>query len=165
MKSTAQHFAIVVSQFNQVITDKLLQGALRKFESLNIGGENVSVTRVPGAVELPLTAKLLAKTNKYAAIICFGAVIRGETDHYNYVCQQVSAGCMSVMLECEVPVIFGVLTTDNHQQAEDRVGGKTGDMGREAVEAALTMVGVVSDISKDGQLYALSRDHMLAPLS
>jgi len=146
MKSSSNKFAIVVSQFNKHITEKLLSGALTKLKELNMADENISITHVPGAVELPLTAKLLAKTNQYAAIICFGAVIRGETDHYHYVCQQVSAGCMSVMLECEVPVIFGVLTTDTVQQAEDRVGGKTGDMGKEAVEAAMTMARVVATI-------------------
>lgn len=137
-----KQIAIVVSQFNKHITDKLLQSALTALNT-----EIVSVTKVPGAVELPLTAKLLAKTGRYAAIICFGAVIRGETDHYHYVSQQVSAGCMDVMLECEVPVIFGVLTTDNLQQAEERTGGKAGDMGKEAVEAAITMVRITADIA------------------
>jgi len=143
-----EKYAIVVSQFNHSITDKLVQGALTQFTLRNINSESISITRVPGAVEIPLTAKLLAKTNQYAAIICFGAVIRGETDHYHYVSQMVSDGCMQVMLACEVPVIFGVLTTENHQQAVDRVGGKSGDMGKEAVEAALAMgrvVGVIHD--------------------
>lgn len=137
------HFAIIVSQFNESITEKLLQGALSRLMECNISHENIHITHVPGAIEIPLTAQLLAKTKQYAAIICLGAVIRGETDHYDYVCQQVSHGCQKVMLDTEIPVIFGVLTTNSMEQAEDRVGGREGHKGKEAVDAAIAMVKVI----------------------
>lgn len=146
MLSTNNQFAIVVSRFNETITEKLLQGVLSRFNELNISQENINIVHVPGAFEIPLTAKLLAKTKKYNAIICLGAVIRGDTSHYDYVCQQVSTGCMQVMLECEVPVIFGVLTTDNEKQAEDRVGGSEGHKGIDAVETAMAMIKTISSI-------------------
>src|SRR5690606_17986785 len=116
--------AIVVSQFNQSITDKLLEGAVSRLNQLNLNANQITIVNVPGAVEIPLTAKLLAKSEKYDAIICLGAVIRGDTSHYDYVCQQVSQGCQQVMMEFDIPVIFGILTTENEEQAEDRVGGK-----------------------------------------
>lgn len=140
-------FAIVVSRFNQEVTDKLLEGTHQRLLESGIDAKNIFIARVPGAVEIPLTAKLLAKSNKYAAIICLGCVIRGDTDHYDYVCQQISYGCQRVMLEHEVPVIFGVLTTNNEEQALDRVGGKEGHKGIEAADAALTMVSVVQQIA------------------
>ncbi len=140
-------FAIVVSRFNHEITDKLLEGAHKRLLESGVDAKNIFIAHVPGAVEIPLTAKLLAKTNKYAAIICLGCVIRGDTNHYDYVCQQVSDGCQRVMLEHEIPVIFGVLTTNNEEQALDRVGGKEGHKGLEAADAALTMVSVVQQIA------------------
>ncbi len=139
-------YAIVVSQFNSMITDALLQGALARFSDLGISQEMITVIKVPGAVEIPLAAQLLAKTKKYKAIICLGAVIRGETSHYDYVCQQVSQGCQRVMLDVEVPIIFGVLTTDNEAQAKDRVGGSEGHKGKDAVDAAIAMAGIVETI-------------------
>jgi len=142
-----QRFAIIVSRFNQSITDKLLQGALSRLIEVNISRENIHIINVPGAVEIPLTAQLLAKTQQYAAIICLGAVIRGDTDHYDYVCQQVSQGCQKVMLDAEIPVIFGVLTTNNIEQAEDRVGGREGHKGIEAADAAIAMVKIVEALT------------------
>lgn len=139
-------YAIVVSEFNTDITSKLLSGALEQLQSKGVNSGCIDVIRVPGAVEIPLTAKLLAKTERYAAIICLGAVIRGDTDHYDYVCQQVSYGCQKVMLKYEVPVIFGVLTTNNEQQALDRVGGKEGHKGKDAADAAIAMVDVVNKV-------------------
>lgn len=139
-------YAIVVSQFNAMITDALLQGALARFSDLGISLDNITVTKVPGAVEIPLAVQLLAKTKKYKAIVCLGAVIRGETSHYDYVCQQVSEGCVRVMLDFEVPVIFGVLTTDNEAQAKERVGGSEGHKGREAVDAAIAMAEIVETL-------------------
>jgi 6,7-dimethyl-8-ribityllumazine synthase len=141
-------YAIVASQFNQIITDALLNGALERFAELNIAEENVTVVKVPGAVEIPLTAQLLAKTNKYQAIICLGAVIRGDTSHYDYVCEQVSQGCQRVMLDYDIPVIFGVLTTENEAQAQERVGGKEGHKGKDAVDTAIAMVSVVDQITQ-----------------
>ncbi len=139
-------FGIVVSQFNQEITDKLLAGALNRLFELGFQQQQIDVVQVPGAVEIPLAAKLLAETKKYQAIICLGAVIRGDTDHYDYVCQQVSHGCQQVMLTLNIPIIFGVLTTFNLQQAEDRVGGIEGHKGIEAADAAIAMTHVVKQI-------------------
>jgi len=142
-------FAIVISEFNQAITNALLQGALDRFAELNINKDNVTVIKVPGAVEIPLVAQLLAKKNKHQAIICLGAVIRGETTHYDYVCEQVSNGCQRVMLDYAIPVIFGVLTTENEEQALARVGGEHGHKGKDAVDAAMRMVDVVKELTKD----------------
>jgi len=138
--------AIVTSQFNQEITDKLLTGALSRLQELEIPEKKIKVVKVPGAVEIPLTAKLLARSKQYTVIICLGAVIRGDTDHYDYVCQQVSQGCQQVMLEWDIPVIFGILTTDTVEQAEDRVGGKEGHKGRDAADAAIAMVKVIEGL-------------------
>jgi 6,7-dimethyl-8-ribityllumazine synthase len=145
MKET--QFAIVVSEFNQDITNALLQGALDRLTELNINKDNITVIKVPGAVEIPLVAQLLAKKNKHQAIICLGAVIRGETTHYDYVCEQVSQGCQRVMLDYNIPVIFGILTTENEEQALARVGGQHGHKGKDAADAALHMVKVVKELT------------------
>lgn len=142
---STKSFAIVVSEFNQAITEKLLEGALARFKELNIAPASVHVTKVPGAVEIPLLAQVLIQQKKYDAIICLGAVIRGDTDHYDYVCQIVSDGCMQVMLKHNVPVIFGVLTTDNEEQALERVGGKHGHKGADAVDTALRMASLMEN--------------------
>ncbi len=141
--------AIVVSQFNQSITDKLLSGALQRLNELGFQKNQVTVLTVPGAVEIPLTAQLLAKTKKYNSIICLGAIVRGETSHYDYVCQQVSQGCQRVMLDFNIPVIFGVLTTEDFAQAEDRVGGKEGHKGMEAADTAVAMMQIMEQIQKN----------------
>lgn len=135
--------AIVVSLFNEEITAALLAGAEERLVELGVAQENIKVVKVPGVVEIPLTAKLLAKSRQYDALICLGAVVRGETTHYDYVCSQVSEGCQQVMLSCELPVIFGVLTTENLEQAQERCGGKMGHKGRDAAEAALHMISVM----------------------
>lgn len=137
--------AIVVSQFNQAITSELLHGAKNYLLEAGVAEEAIHTVFVPGAIEIPLISKLLAKKNHYDAIIALGAVIRGETSHYDYVCNQVSQGCQQVMLEFEIPVIFGVLTTENEQQALDRIGGKEGHKGRDAAEAALAMIKIIRD--------------------
>ena len=131
--------AIIVSQFNHEITQALLAGAMQRLTSTGFNPEDITLVEVPGAVEIPLIAKRLAKKNKYAVIIALGAVIRGETTHYDYVCQQVSDGCQRVTLKYETPVIFGVLTTENEEQAWDRLGGKHGHKGIDAVYCALAM--------------------------
>src|SRR5579862_5210185 len=135
--------AIIMSEFNADITHELLNGCMNRLFELGMLEANIFVCKVPGAVEIPLTAKLLAKSNKYQAIICLGAVIRGDTDHYDYVCQQVSYGGQQVMLEYEIPVIFGILTTHNMEQAHDRIGGKEGHKGKDAADAALAMLGLM----------------------
>lgn len=141
--------AIVVSRFNNVITDALLQGALARLDQIGFNSTDISVVEVPGAIEIPLIIQTLAKKNKYSAFIALGAVIRGETTHYDYVCQQVSDGCRQVALDCGVPVIFGVLTTENEAQAWDRLGGFHGHKGSESVDCAVEMVSILQQL--DGE--------------
>ena len=132
------NIAVVVSEFNEAITSKLLEGALDEAKEKKI--ENIEVFHVPGAVELPYAAKLLAEKGTHDAIVLLGCVIQGETDHYNYVCSQVSQGTQEVMLSYALPVIFGVLTTRTAEQAFDRVGGKKGHKGKYAMDAACRMI-------------------------
>lgn len=146
-KTTSFPIAIVVSRFNQAITQALLDGALLQLNQSAFRQEDIMVIEVPGAIEIPLVAQELAKKNHYGAIIVLGAVIRGETSHYDYVCQQVSNGCQQVALQFAVPVIFGVLTTENEEQAWDRLGGKHGHKGIEAVDCALHMYSVMQALA------------------
>lgn len=143
------NIALVISRFNEPITQALYEGAVLRLQELGFTDKQITAVWVPGAVEIPLTAQQLAKRDKFAAITCLGAVIRGETDHYDYVCQQVSQGCQQVALDYEIPVIFGILTTDNEDQAWDRVGGHHGHKGKEAVDAALDMVSVLRQIEQE----------------
>lgn len=140
--------AIVVSEFNDLITGKMLEGALEEAKSQGLTDEQIEVRRVPGAVELPFVANLLAKTKRYDAIVLLGCVIRGETDHYDYVCDQVSYGTQKVMLKHDLPVIFGILTTHNKEQALERVGGKKGHKGKYCVQAAVTMAKIKKEINE-----------------
>ena len=140
------NIAIVISRFNETITQKLHDGAIERLMELGFTSKKITVAWVPGAIEIPLIAQRLARTGKYEAIICLGAVIFGETRHFDYVCEQVSQGCQSVALAEDLPVIFGILTTENMAQALDRVGGAKGHMGRSAADAAFEMVSVISQI-------------------
>lgn len=130
--------AVIVSQFNEEITKKLLAGALQRLQEL--GNQAETVIWVPGAVEIPLMAQRAARAGQYDAIITLGAVVRGETNHYDYVCQQVSYGCQKVALENNIPIIFGVLTTEDEEQAFARVGGSQGHKGKDAVDCAYSMI-------------------------
>jgi 6,7-dimethyl-8-ribityllumazine synthase len=141
------NIAVVVADFNSEITSKLLEGALMRLTEAGLQPEQIKTIHVPGAVEIPYTAKLLARSKKFSAIICLGAVIRGDTDHYDYVCQQVSFGCQRIMLEMEIPLIFGILTTQNIEQAHARVGGAEGHKGWDAADAALKMIEVSAQLS------------------
>jgi 6,7-dimethyl-8-ribityllumazine synthase len=138
--------AIIVSRFNQSVTEELLKGTLSRLEALNIASDDILVVEVPGAVEIPLVAQKLAKKQQVEAIIALGAVVRGETTHYDYVCDQVSQGCQQVSLAHNIPVIFGVLTTENGQQAWDRLGGNHGHKGHDAADAAIEMILVNNSI-------------------
>lgn len=138
--------AIVVSRFNQHITERCLQAALETLGAHHISRDNIYVSWVPGAVELPLIAQQYASHTDVDAVICFGAVIRGETDHYEYVCQMASQGCQQVALTHNIPVIFGVLTTDNEAQALARVGGDRGHIGKEYAQSAIEMVNLMQSI-------------------
>lgn len=138
--------AIVVSRFNEAVTRLLSEATLQRLRELAFSEEQITVVCVPGAVEIPITAQRLAKMGLYEAIICLGAVIRGETDHYDYVCHQVSQGCQQVALNQDIPIIFGVLTTHNTEQALARVTGDTHNAGRDAADAAVEMVAVLRAI-------------------
>lgn len=131
--------ALVVSIFNQPITSALKDGALERLNELGFAQEHITLIEVPGAVEIPFVANLLAKKGAVDVIVALGAVIRGETSHYDYVCEQVSQGCQRVMLDHGVPVVFGVLTTENESQAWDRLGGQHGHKGKEAIDCAVVM--------------------------
>jgi 6,7-dimethyl-8-ribityllumazine synthase len=138
--------AIVASRFNESIVEKLLSGCLERFAELGLPRARLDVHHVPGAFELPLTAKLLARTGKYSAIICLGCVIRGETPHFDYVAGHAASGIGRVALEECLPVIFGVLTTNNERQALERTGGKHGHAGRRAADAAAEMMALADSI-------------------
>src|SRR3990167_2865145 len=146
MLNSKVRIAIVVSVFNSQITDQLLQGALNTLMESGVNKNKIKILKVPGAIEIPLTAKLLAGSKKFDAIICLGAVIRGETDHYEYVCQQISQGCQQVMLEFNLPVIFGVLTTKNVKQAQARVSKLKEHNGVEAAHTALSMIKLIQTL-------------------
>lgn len=139
--------AIVAARFNQEIVDELLAGCVRRLEDQGIAKDRLSIQRVPGAFELPLAAKLLAQTKKYAAVICLGAVVRGETPHFDYVAGECARGIADVALSEKLPIIFGVLTTENEQQAWDRCGGKNGHAGERAADAALEMIALAYRIA------------------
>jgi len=146
-QSIKEHFniAIVISRFNEEVTQALYEGALERLQELGFAQEHITVVWVPGAVEVPLAAQHLAHTGHFEVIICLGAVVRGETDHYDYVCQQVSYGCQRVALKNDLPVVFGILTTETDEQALARATGEN-NKGRYCVDAALEMVSVLRQI-------------------
>ena len=144
-KNVKINLALVVSKFNSYYTEKLLQGALDTIKKEGISDSQFKIFRVPGAFELPLISKMLAESGKYDAIIALGAIIRGETYHYELVCDQAAAGLQRAALDTGVPVIFGVITTETEEQAKERVGGKEGNKGSDAVLAALEMIGLMND--------------------
>ncbi len=131
---------IVVSLFNSDVTQRLLAGAREELARIGVPDENVREVRVPGSFEIPLAARVLIGTAHPDAVVCLGALIQGESDHYHYLAAEVSRGIGQVGLECEVPVAFGVLTAQNLEQALDRAGGRHGNKGAEAVQAAVQMV-------------------------
>lgn len=135
--------AVITSRFNEEITSLLQEGTLDQFREKGNPIPSEDVFNVPGAVEIPVVAAILAKKRIYDAIVCLGAVIQGETSHYDYVCGQVSYGCQKVAITYFLPVIFGVLTTDNEQQALERCGGTHGHKGRDCADAALEMIQVL----------------------
>lgn len=135
--------AVITSRFNEDVTKLLQEGTLDQFTIKENPILPEDIFNVPGAVEIPVVAAILAKKGIYDAIVCLGAVIQGETNHYDYVCEQVSYGCQKVAITYFVPVIFGVLTTDNEFQALERCGGTHGHKGRDCANAALEMVEVV----------------------
>ena len=137
---------IVVARFNEFITSKLLGGAVDGLVRHDVSEDNIEVAWVPGAFEIPLVAKKMAKSGKYDAVICRGAVFRGSTSHYDYVCNEVSKGIASVSLESEIPVMFGILTTENIEQAIERAGTKAGNKGYDCALGAIEMVNLLAQI-------------------
>ena len=137
---------IVAARFNEFITSKLLGGALDGLKRHNVEEDNIEVAWVPGAFEIPLIASKMAKSKKYDAIICLGAVIRGNTTHYDYVCSEVSKGIAQVSLSSDIPVMFGVLTTENIEQAIERAGTKSGNKGFDCAVGAIEMVNLIREI-------------------
>ena len=140
---------IVVSRFNEFISSKLLEGALDCLRRHDIKDEDIEIAWVPGAFEIPLIASKMANSKKYDAIICLGSVIRGTTSHYDYGCSEVSKGIASVSLQSDLPVIFGVLTTDNIEQAVERAGTKAGNKGFDSALTAIEMVNVCKELEEN----------------
>ena len=136
---------IVVGRFNEFIVSKLLGGALDGLKRHGVDEDNIEVTWVPGAFEIPLVAKKMAQNDKYDAVICLGAVIKGSTPHFDYVCAETSKGIATVSLQTEKPVIFGVLTTDSIEQAIERAGTKGGNKGYDAAVTAIEMANLLNN--------------------
>lgn len=137
---------IVAARFNEFITSKLLSGAIDGLKRHDVNEDNIEVAWVPGAYEIPLIASKMAKSGKYDAVICVGAVIRGTTTHYDYVCSEVSKGIAHISLNSDIPVMFGVLTTENIEQAIERAGSKAGNKGFECAEGAIEMINLIHEI-------------------
>ena len=138
-----EKFCIIISRFNDFIGSKLLSGAIDELKRHGVAEENIDVVKVPGAFEIPLAAMKFAKTQKYNAIITLGAIIRGATAHFDYVSAELSKGIAQVSLQTAVPVIFGVLTTENIEQAIERAGTKAGNKGSDAAKAAIEMANLL----------------------
>lgn len=143
LKGDGKKFGIVVARFNSFISEKLLEGALDSLTRSGVAEADIEVVRVPGAYEIPLIAKKLAASQKYDALICLGAVIRGATPHFDVVVNEVSKGTAQVSLETGVPVLFGVLTTETIEQAIERAGTKAGNKGGEVAIAAIEMANII----------------------
>ena len=138
--------AIVAGRFNEFITSELVGGALDVLKRNDVSEESIDIAWVPGAFEIPLIAKKLANTQKYDAIITLGAVIKGSTPHFDYVCSEVSKGVAQISLQSELPVIFGVLTTNNIEEAIERAGTKAGNKGADAAFSAIEMINLIKEI-------------------
>lgn len=157
----AGRFAVVVSRFNELVTRALLTGCLDAFMRHGVAADRLDVAWVPGSFEIPLVAKRMAESGQYAAVVCLGCVIRGETDHYEHVAGQVASGVLQASLQTGWPVIFGVLTTDTVEQALNRAGLKGGNKGAEAAQAAIEMANLMASLpvlgsAPDGQPAASS---------
>lgn len=148
LRGEGLQFAIVVSRFNEFISGKLLSGAWDCLTRHGVNAADVDVAWVPGAMEIPLIAQRLAKSQRYDAVICLGAVIRGSTPHFDYVASEVAKGVAKVQLDASMPVIFGVLTTDSIEQAIERAGTKAGNKGWDAAVAALEMANLIHGLDE-----------------
>ncbi len=140
LDGSALRLAIVASRFDKAnVIERLIEGAVQTAEECGVPDDALDLVRVPGALELPVTARRLAATDRYDAIVCVGAVVRGETPHFNYVAGEAARGIADAARDCGVPVTFGVITADTEQQARERAGGKAGNKGRDAMLAAIEM--------------------------
>lgn len=139
-------FALVVSRFNELISKKLLEGAVDALKRHDVEEKDIAVAWVPGSFEIPLIAKKLAASKKYDAVICLGAVIRGDTPHFEYICSEVSKGIAKISLDLNLPVSFGIITADTIDQAVDRAGAKSGNKGWQAAVSAIEMVNLLRGI-------------------
>jgi 6,7-dimethyl-8-ribityllumazine synthase len=148
LQAEGKKFALVVSRFNDFITDKLLGGAVDGLLRSGARDKDVEIVKVPGAFEIPLIAKKMAATGRYNAVICLGAVIRGTTPHFEYVSAEVSKGIAKIGLESEIPVIFGIVTTDTIEQAIERAGTKAGNKGWDAAITAIEMANLIEVVDQ-----------------
>jgi 6,7-dimethyl-8-ribityllumazine synthase len=146
LKAEGFRFAIIVSRFNDFICSRLVEGAMDALMRHGASEKNVVLVKVPGAFEMPLVAKKLAESGKYDVVICLGAVIRGATPHFDYVAAEVSKGIANVSLDSNIPITFGVLTTDTLEQAIERAGSKSGNKGYEAAMAAIEMANLFKEL-------------------
>ncbi|MBE6857524.1 MAG: 6,7-dimethyl-8-ribityllumazine synthase [Ruminococcus sp.] len=146
MTSKDMKIGIVVARFNEFITSKLLGGAIDALTRHDVSEDSIDVAWVPGAFEIPLIAQKMAKSGKYDAVIALGAVIRGSTTHYDYVCSEVSKGIANVSMNSDIPVMFGVVTTENIEQAIERAGTKAGNKGYDCALGAIEMVNLIREI-------------------
>ena len=144
--SPSGRFALVAARFNGFIVDQLVAGAVDALRRHGVADDRIDLVRVPGSFEIPPVARRLGKSGKYAAVICLGCVIRGETDHYDHVAGAAASGIAGAALDCNVPVIFGVLTCDTLEQAINRAGAKAGNKGFEAAVAAIEMVNLMKQL-------------------
>lgn len=142
----ADRFAIVVAQWNRSVTDKLLEGAVSTFREAGVGEDQIDVAWVPGSWEIPLVAQRMAASARYAAVLCLGAVVRGETSHDQHINRGVSLAIGQIALQFDLPVLFGILTCESMEQAVDRAGGQHGNKGSQCAEAALHMVGLLKNL-------------------
>lgn len=141
-----EKYCIVISRFNDFIGSKLLSGAIDELTRHGVNQDNIDIVKVPGAFEIPFAAQKVAETKKYSAIITLGAIIKGATSHFEYVSAELSKGIAAVSLKYSIPVLFGVLTCDNIEQAIERAGTKAGNKGSEAAKAAIEMVNLANKI-------------------
>jgi 6,7-dimethyl-8-ribityllumazine synthase len=149
LNAAGLRLAVVVGRFNSFVTERLLNGATDALS--RAGAASVDIVRVPGAMEIPVTARHLAETGNYDAIVCLGAVIRGDTPHFDYVCAESARGITSVMIETGTPLSYGILTVDTLEQAVDRAGLKSGNKGFEAAMVAVEMANLVKKIYNDAE--------------
>ena len=148
LEGRGRRFAVVASRFNGLVTEKLVEGALAAFRKLGISGDDIEIIWTPGAFEVPLATMRLATSGQFDAVVCLGAVIRGETPHFEYVAGEAARGVQQVALETGVPCTFGILTTDNLEQAMDRAGGKHGNKGWDAAMVAVEAASLLDDLPK-----------------